>query len=92
MCAFEWIATQAGPVLVQSGPGWDRARYRPVVQISLLGPLQVDGDRGTVELSAAKERSLLSTLALHPGHMVSTDALITALWGDDPPSAARKRR
>ena len=61
-----------------------------MVQISLLGPLQVDGDRGTVELSAAKERSLLSTLALHPGHMVSTDALITALWGDDPPSAARK--
>jgi DNA-binding SARP family transcriptional activator/pimeloyl-ACP methyl ester carboxylesterase len=43
-----------------------------------------------VELSAAKERSLLSTLALSPGHTVSTDALITALWGDDPPSAARK--
>jgi DNA-binding SARP family transcriptional activator/pimeloyl-ACP methyl ester carboxylesterase len=61
-----------------------------VVRISLLGPLQVDGDRGTVELSAAKERSLLSTLALSPGHMVSTDALITALWGDDPPPAARK--
>jgi DNA-binding SARP family transcriptional activator/pimeloyl-ACP methyl ester carboxylesterase len=60
------------------------------VRISLLGPLHVDGELGTVKIGAAKERSLLSTLALTPGCIVSTDALITALWGDEPPSTARK--
>jgi DNA-binding SARP family transcriptional activator len=60
------------------------------VRISLLGPLQVDGELGTVRIGAAKERSLLSTLALTPGCIVSTDALINALWGDEPPSSARK--
>ncbi len=64
--------------------------YRSVVRISLLGPLQVDGELGTVVLSAAKDRSLLSMLALNPGSIVPTDALIAALWGDEPPSAARK--
>jgi DNA-binding SARP family transcriptional activator/pimeloyl-ACP methyl ester carboxylesterase len=60
------------------------------VRISLLGPLHVDGELGTVKIGAAKERSLLSTLALTPGCIVSTDALITALWGDEPPASARK--
>src|SRR4051812_46662650 len=64
--------------------------YCSPVRISLLGPLHVDGELGTVKIGAAKERSLLSTLALSPGTIVSTDALITALWGEEPPSSARK--
>jgi DNA-binding SARP family transcriptional activator/pimeloyl-ACP methyl ester carboxylesterase len=61
-----------------------------VVRVSILGPLQVDDVPGSVVIGAAKERSLLSALALRPGSIVSTDALIGALWGDDPPAAARK--
>lgn len=64
--------------------------YSAGVRISLLGPLEVDGEHGTVTIRAAKERSLLSTLALTPGCIVSTDALIAALWGEEPPSSARK--
>jgi DNA-binding SARP family transcriptional activator len=64
--------------------------YRALVRVSLLGPLQVDDVPGTVVLGAAKERSLLAALALSPGSVVSTDALISALWGQDAPAAARK--
>jgi DNA-binding SARP family transcriptional activator/pimeloyl-ACP methyl ester carboxylesterase len=60
------------------------------VRVSLLGALCVDDVPGTVVLGAAKERSLLAALALRAGSVVTTDALITALWGEDPPSAARK--
>jgi len=52
--------------------------------------MHVDGELGTVRIGAAKERSLLATLALTPRRTVSTDVLITALWGDEPPSSARK--
>jgi DNA-binding SARP family transcriptional activator/pimeloyl-ACP methyl ester carboxylesterase len=60
------------------------------MRLSLLGPLLVDGSPGSAVLGAAKERSLLATLALNPGAVVSTDSLIAAVWGDDPPATARK--
>jgi len=60
------------------------------VRISLLGPLTVDGEPGEIVLRAAKERTLLATLALRPGVVVGPDALIDALWGDSPPASARK--
>lgn len=65
--------------------------YAPVVRISLLGPLVVEGDGGgAMVLNAAKERSLVTVLALSPGRDVGTDTLMWALWGDEPPAAARK--
>ncbi len=60
------------------------------VRVSLLGPLRVDDEPGAIVLGAAKERSLLAALALSPGTVVSTESLIRALWGDLPPTAARK--
>jgi len=60
------------------------------VQVSLLGPFQLDDAPAGAVLGAAKERSLLATLALNPGGVVPVDSLIAALWGEDPPSAARK--
>jgi DNA-binding SARP family transcriptional activator/pimeloyl-ACP methyl ester carboxylesterase len=61
------------------------------VRVRLLGPIEIDtDDDGSVVLSAAKERSLVAALALAGGATVSTDALISALWGEDPPNAARK--
>lgn len=60
------------------------------MRVSLLGTLQVEGGHGPVVLGAAKERSLLSALALRPGSVVATDSLIVALWGDEPPATARK--
>lgn len=61
------------------------------VQVRLLGPIEADTDDGLpCALNAAKERSLVATLALAGGAAVSADALIWALWGDDPPRVARK--
>jgi DNA-binding SARP family transcriptional activator len=60
------------------------------VQVSLLGPLRVEIESGDVVIAAAKERSLLAALALKPGRVVGTDALVDALWGDAPPATARK--
>jgi DNA-binding SARP family transcriptional activator/pimeloyl-ACP methyl ester carboxylesterase len=60
------------------------------VQISLLGPLKIRGETGDIVFGAAKERSLVAALALHPGQVVSVDALMDALWGDSPPATARK--
>ncbi len=61
-----------------------------LVRVSLLGPFQVDGSPAGAVVAAAKERSLLAALALSPGGVVSVESLIAALWGEDPPSAARK--
>ncbi len=61
------------------------------MRVRLLGPVEVDGADGSpVELPAAKERSLVAALALCPGAEVATGSLIAALWGDEPPAAARK--
>jgi DNA-binding SARP family transcriptional activator/pimeloyl-ACP methyl ester carboxylesterase len=61
-----------------------------IVRVNLLGSLQVDGSPAGTVLGAAKERSLLAALALNPGGVVPVDSLIAALWGEDPPAAARK--
>lgn len=61
------------------------------MRVRLLGSVEVESDDGRlVVLGAAKERSLVAALALAGGRAVATDSLIWALWGDDPPAAARK--
>src|SRR4051812_10600830 len=68
-----------------------RDRYDFSMQVRLLGPIVVDLDDGrSVAFSAAKERSLVAALALAGGAFVSTESLISSLWGEDPPVAARK--
>jgi DNA-binding SARP family transcriptional activator/pimeloyl-ACP methyl ester carboxylesterase len=61
------------------------------VRVRLLGAIEIETDDDRlVVLHAAKERSLLAALALATGAIVPTDALITSLWGEEPPAAARK--
>jgi DNA-binding SARP family transcriptional activator/pimeloyl-ACP methyl ester carboxylesterase len=60
------------------------------VQVAVLGPLSVNDAGREIVLSAAKERSLLGTLALHAGSVVGAEQLIDALWGETPPATARK--
>ncbi|HEX2783284.1 MAG TPA: BTAD domain-containing putative transcriptional regulator, partial [Ilumatobacteraceae bacterium] len=60
------------------------------MQISLLGELEVlDEDDRDVVVTGAKLRVLLAVLALHAGRAVPADQLVDALWGEEPPSAAR---
>ena len=61
----------------------------PRWEIRILGPLELarDGDEPR-RVPRAKERALLAALALDAGRVVSTDALVDALWGEEPPASA----
>ena len=58
------------------------------MEIRLLGPLEVrDGD-GVISLPRRQQRALLAALALRAGEVVSTDRLVTDLWGETAPASA----
>ncbi len=55
----------------------------------ILGPLEVLDDQGRpVPLGGQREQVLLAALALEANRVVSSDRLIEAVWGDDPPKTA----
>ncbi|GAA4906104.1 DNA-binding SARP family transcriptional activator [Stackebrandtia albiflava] len=60
------------------------------MRFGVLGPLEVHGDSGPIELTAGKQRALLAILISRGNTPVGADALIEALWHDDPPASARK--
>src|SRR5687767_10973070 len=60
----------------------------PLVEVKLLGPLEVAVDGHPLELRRKKQRALLAFLALRAGEVVSTDRLVDELWGEAPPKAA----
>src|SRR6201995_3860312 len=60
------------------------------VELGVLGPLQVRQDGAPVTIPGAKPRAVLTMLGLHDGSVVSADALVELLWGEDPPRTAAK--
>ncbi|MFE9747001.1 BTAD domain-containing putative transcriptional regulator [Saccharothrix saharensis] len=58
-------------------------------EFGVLGPMIARRDGTAVTLSAAKHRVVLAALLVRPGTVVPVDALVTALWGDEPPDRAR---
>jgi DNA-binding SARP family transcriptional activator/WD40 repeat protein len=62
----------------------DRLEFR------LLGPVQVFDRDGAIDVGGAKPRLVLVQLLLNPNRVVSTDTLVDALWGEDPPPTARR--
>ncbi len=61
-----------------------------LVELGVLGPLQVRQDGTPVEIPGAKPRAILTLLGLHHGSIVSGDTLVELLWGEDPPRTAAK--
>src|SRR4051794_17045543 len=61
-----------------------------MVDLRLLGPLEVRLGDGPIELGPRKQRAVLAMLALRAGRTVSVDALIEGLWGEEPPASAPK--
>ena len=59
-----------------------------MLDVRLLGPLEVDGDSGPMALGGHKQRALLCLLAINAGRVVATDRLLDELWGEQPPRTA----
>jgi DNA-binding SARP family transcriptional activator len=58
------------------------------MKFRLLGPLEVRVDDDWKGIGAPKWRSVLAALLINAGQIVSADALIDEVWGDDPPAKA----
>jgi len=60
------------------------------LDIRVLGPVEVAGPNGLVDLRGRGQRTLVARLALQPGTTVSQDTLVKALWSQTPPPTAVK--
>jgi predicted ATPase/DNA-binding winged helix-turn-helix (wHTH) protein len=59
------------------------------VRIGLLGAFEAWDDAGhPVQISGIRLRTLLARLALDQGHLVTTQSLVDAIWGERPPPGA----
>jgi DNA-binding SARP family transcriptional activator/streptogramin lyase len=60
------------------------------MRFDILGPVEVVGDNGAVELPPGRARALLLLLLVRPNEAVSLDTLVEDLWdGTAPPSAGK---
>ncbi len=55
----------------------------------VLGPVGIADQDGLISVGGSKPRLLLAVFLAHRNRVVSSDALIDALWGERPPSTAR---
>lgn len=55
----------------------------------LFGAFEIHGPAGSSTLAGAKQRAIVSRLAIDAGRVVSGDHLVDAVWGDDPPPTVR---
>src|SRR5512132_3371810 len=60
------------------------------MRFQVLGPLEVETDDRAVVLGGPKERLLLALLLTRPNQVVSVEALIRGLWGEQPPPTAAR--
>jgi WD40 repeat protein/DNA-binding SARP family transcriptional activator/energy-coupling factor transporter ATP-binding protein EcfA2 len=60
------------------------------MEVRLLGPLEVRHCGRVVPLGGYRQRLVLGVLLLNAERIVSTDWLIDAVWGEEPPRTARK--
>jgi predicted ATPase/DNA-binding SARP family transcriptional activator len=59
------------------------------VRIGLLGAFEARDDAGQpVQIPGTRLRTLLARLALDQGHLVTTQSLVDAIWGERPPADA----
>src|SRR3546814_253288 len=60
------------------------------MEFRVLGPLEVNRGGEPVSVGGPQRRTLLALLLTHVNEAVSADYLIDQLWGEEPPTAARK--
>ncbi len=62
----------------------------PLVRVRVLGVLALEAGGREVHVAGSHRRRLLALLASRAGRMVAVDAIVDALWGEDPPPTAAK--
>ncbi|MEZ5142204.1 MAG: AfsR/SARP family transcriptional regulator [Acidimicrobiales bacterium] len=73
------------------GEGVGGAEVSGIVQVAVLGPVEVLSDTGQlVAVGGPKERGVLAWLACSANRPVSMASLVDVVWGDDPPPTAVK--
>ncbi len=60
------------------------------IDFFLLGPLEARQHERPLRLGSIKHRMLLAKLLLHPNQVVSTEELIVAVWGEEPPPTVKQ--
>ena len=61
------------------------------MEFRVLGALEVLHADRALPLGGRKQRAVLARLLLDAGQAVSADALISAVWGENPPAHAGGR-
>ncbi|MFF4053766.1 BTAD domain-containing putative transcriptional regulator [Streptomyces chartreusis] len=59
------------------------------VHFRVLGPLEVDGERGPVCVAPGRQEVVLGALVLQMNRVVETVQLVDVIWAGDPPKTAR---
>ena len=59
-----------------------------LVEVGILGLLEVREGGDVVSIDAPKERAILEVLAIRVGEVVQAGTLVEALWGEDAPQSA----
>jgi DNA-binding SARP family transcriptional activator len=60
------------------------------VEYRILGPIEVEGGEGPIQLGGKKQRALLALLLLRANEVVSSGRLVDLLWPEAPPADAGK--
>src|SRR3954447_13507326 len=58
------------------------------LRFAVLGPVRAWRDGVELELGTPQQRAVLAVLLSRHGRSATTDELLDALWGDDPPQRA----
>ena len=58
------------------------------MRFAILGPLLVHDGETAVDVPRGRQRVLLAALLMHAGEPVAADALVEAVWDEDPPPGA----
>ena len=59
-----------------------------MLELRILGPLEVGSAGGLVSIGGQKQRALLAMLVIRANEVVSTDRLVEDLWAGSPPRTA----
>ncbi|MCZ2828882.1 AfsR/SARP family transcriptional regulator [Modestobacter sp. VKM Ac-2986] len=80
--------TSSSSRATSSGSRLSAVPEAPLLQLSVLGPLEARAGGSELALGSPQQQAVLAALAMHEVAHVELPALITGLWGEDPPVSA----